>query len=235
MDLGHTWKWNFHLFCFLFVCELVRHKSGANLSFTQIIADDVVRWVLANAKLLHNLSWRQSPILCQHLSHFLDHFGGFACQWLTRMWLNPQSFPSLCKNVWTIPKHIFCSRLPYRTLAPTFHVSLLQFSLICSRTWCLHVATLRCDTTVPLTLTTFNWQQSMLCVDSAHVPEEPYACAPTCVKLPFRYHTIHRTFFVTPCISIWLKKCLDLPLTPGDCRDCYKIKEILYVDIWFLR
>ena len=31
-------------------------------------------------------------------------------------------------------KHIFCSRLPSRTLAPTFHASPSPFSLICSRT-----------------------------------------------------------------------------------------------------
>ena len=34
-----------------------------------------------------------------------------------------------------------------RSCAPTFHASPLQFSPICSRTWCLHVAPLRCNTT----------------------------------------------------------------------------------------
>ena len=34
----------------------------------------------------------------------------------------------------TIRKHIFCLRLPSLTPAPTFHVSPLQFSPICSRT-----------------------------------------------------------------------------------------------------
>ena len=43
-------------------------------------------------------------------------------------------------------KHIFCSRSPSRTPAPTFHVSLLQFSPISSRT-CLHLAPLSCNTT----------------------------------------------------------------------------------------
>ena len=50
---------------------------------------------------------------------------------------HPQSFPSLCKSVWTIREHIFCSRFPSRTPAPTFHASPLQFSPICSITWCL--------------------------------------------------------------------------------------------------
>jgi len=44
-------------------------------------------------------------------------------------------------------KHIFCSRLPSRTLAPTFHASLSPFSLICSRTWCSLIAPLHCDAT----------------------------------------------------------------------------------------
>ena len=48
--------------------------------------------------------------------------------------------PSLRESIWTISKPIFCSRLPSRTHAPTFHASPLQFSPICSRIWCLHVA-----------------------------------------------------------------------------------------------
>ena len=47
----------------------------------------------------------------------------------------------------SIRKHIFCSRLPSRTPAPTFNASPLQFSpVFFSRTWILHVALLRCDT-----------------------------------------------------------------------------------------
>ena len=63
----------------------------------------------------------------------------------------------------------------------------------------LNVCTLlHCAVTLPLTVTTFNWpqsvytaghMQSMLCVDSPHVSEEPCACAHTYAKLPFRHHS----------------------------------------------
>ena len=68
----------------------------------------------------------------------------------------------------------------------------------------LQVCTLlHCAVALPLILTTFNrpqsvytadHMQSMLCVDSPHVSEEPCACAHTYAKLPFRYDIIHRTF-----------------------------------------
>ena len=57
--------------------------------------------------------------------------------------------------------------------------------------------------TLPLTLTKFNWPQSVytsghvqsvLCVDSPHVSEEPYACAHICAKLPLKSDIIHRAF-----------------------------------------
>jgi len=60
---------------------------------------------------------------------------------------HPQLFPSRRESVWTGRKHIFCSRLPSHTPAPTFHASLLPFSPICSRTWCSLVAPLHCDPT----------------------------------------------------------------------------------------
>ena len=62
---------------------------------------------------------------------------------------------------------------------------------------------LHCAMTLLLTLTTFNWpqslftagyMQSMLCVDSPHVSEEPCSCAHTCAKLAFRYDIVHRIF-----------------------------------------
>ena len=60
---------------------------------------------------------------------------------------HPQLFPSHCESVWTSRKHIFCSRLPSFTLAPTFHVFPLLFSLVRSRTWCSLVTPLHCDPT----------------------------------------------------------------------------------------
>ena len=54
---------------------------------------------------------------------------------------------------------------------------------------------LHCAMTLPLTMTTYNWpqsvdtaghMQSMLFVDSSHVFEEPCACVHTCAKLPFK-------------------------------------------------
>ena len=110
---------------------------------------------------------------------------------------HPQLFLSFCKSTSTIRKHIFCSWLPSHTLAPTFHTSPLQFSPICGRTWCLHIAPLRCDTTSHNDM--FNWpqlvytaghMQSMWCVDSSHVSEEPCACTHTCAKFPFRSSSV---------------------------------------------
>ena len=77
--------------------------------------------------------------------HSLDHVWGSACRWPTRTWLILSFFPSLRERVWTSRKHIFCSRLPFRKLAPTFHASSSPFSLICSRTRCSLVASLHCD------------------------------------------------------------------------------------------
>ena len=52
----------------------------------------------------------------------------------------PSSVPGIGTHgshcVWSISKHSFCSRHPSRTSAPTVHVCPLQFSPICSRTWC---------------------------------------------------------------------------------------------------
>ena len=74
-------------------------------------------------------------------------FLGFCLSMAVPNVAHPRSLPYLREIVWTIRRHIFCSRLPYRTPAPTFHEYPLQFSAICSRTWCLHVALLSCDTT----------------------------------------------------------------------------------------
>ena len=132
---------SFRPFCILLICELVRKKSGAELPLTQIIANDGVRRVFANAQFLHNQSWRQSPILCQHLSRFLNHLWGSACRCPTRTWLILSRFFPFAKAfgllVNTFSAHGF----------PAVHTEPLQFSPICSRTWCLHVASLRCDTT----------------------------------------------------------------------------------------
>ena len=115
---------------------------------------------------------------------------------------HPQSFPSLRESVSTIRNYIFCSQLPYRTPATDIpRVSVAVFPKFAAE---LDVCSLlHCAVTLPLTLTAFNWpqsvftaghMQSMLCVDSPHVSEEPCACAYTCAKLPFRYDNIHRTF-----------------------------------------
>ena len=53
---GNEVSRNFRPFCFLLVCELVRHKSRADIPLIQIIADDGVHRVLANAHFLRNQS-----------------------------------------------------------------------------------------------------------------------------------------------------------------------------------
>ena len=142
---GHRWKWSLHQFRFLFDCELVRHKSGADLPLTQIIADDGVRRVLVNIQFLRNLS--VSHWSCVSICRTFSIISGVCLSMADRKVAHPQLFPSLRESIWTIRKHIFCSRLPSRTPAPTLHASPLQFSPIYSRTWCLHVVPLRCDTT----------------------------------------------------------------------------------------
>ena len=121
--------------------------------------------------------------LCQHLSHFVDHF-----------WDSVVSIPSRKR------KHIYCSRLRSRRHASAFHASLLQFSPICSRTVCTF-ASLHCHTTshtdyVQLASARYiaSRMQSMLYVDSPYVSEEPCVRAHTFAKFPIRYDTIHRTF-----------------------------------------
>ena len=145
------------------------------------------------------VSRRLVPAFLAHSRSFL----GFCLSMADSNVAHPQSFPSLRESVWTIRKHLFCSRLPSHTPAPTFHASPLQFSLICSRNL-LYICMLHCAVTLSLTMTTFNCpqsvytsdhMQSMLCVDSPHVSEEP------CAKLQFRYGTIHRTFLDTSCIT----------------------------------
>ena len=162
---------SFHPFCFLLVCELVQHKLEADFPLTQIIVDDGVHHVLANAQYLCN----QSPIFCQHLSRFLNHLWVSACRWLTWTWLILSSFLPFAKAFEPFV-NISCSQLPSSTPAPTFHVSPLQFSwFVAEHDVCI---LLHCAVTLSLILTMFTWSQlvytaghmqSMLCVDSPHV------------------------------------------------------------------
>jgi len=116
---------------------------------------------------------------------------------------HPQLFPSRCKNIWTSHKHIFCSRLPSCTLAPTFRASL--FSLICSRTWCSLVAPLHCDCTsntdyirLPAAglpwrsrvlytrwcFSTYLWIAMCMCAHLAHVADEISDHSPNFLDTP---------------------------------------------------
>ena len=75
----------------------------------------------------------------------------------------PQSFPSLRENAWTIHKHILCSQLPSRIPAPKFHAVRCSFPQFVAD---LDICTLlHCAVTLPLTLTTFNWPQSVYSAD----------------------------------------------------------------------
>ena len=198
------WRWilvthrneasrSFHPFCFLFVCELVPHKSGAYLPLTQIIVDGGMRRVLANVQFLLNQSKRQSPILSPHLSHFLiiSKFGLSIADWNVA---HLQSFPFLRKCVRTILNKFSAHGLPPVHLHQHFtrlRCSFLQFVAELDVCTFLHYAV-----TLPFIITTFNWpqsvytaghMQSMLCVDSPHVSEEPWACMHMCAKLLFSY------------------------------------------------
>ena len=106
------------------------------------------------------------------------------------------SFPSLRESVNTFSAQGF----------PPVHLHQHSTRLCCSFSQFVakRVCTLlHCAVTLPLTLTSFNWlqsvytashMQSMLCVDSPHISEEPCVCALTCAKLPFRYDFIHQNF-----------------------------------------
>ena len=120
----------------------------------------------------------------------------------------PQLFPSCHESVWTSCKHIFCSQLPSRTLAPTFHASPSPFSLICSRTWCSLVAPLHCDPTShtdyvrlpPVGLpwrsrilyatwrfSTYLWIAMCICAHVAHVAIEISDHSPNFLDTPCRH------------------------------------------------
>ena len=145
-------------------------------------------------------SAKRAPVmvafLCQHLSHFIGYSWGSACRWPTRTWLMLSRFLHFA-NAQT--HFLLAVSLPY-TCINIFARLCCSFPQFVAEFVC---ASLHCAVTLPLTLTTFNWpqsvytaghMQSMLCVDSPQVSEESCACAHTCAKLPFRYDTIHRTF-----------------------------------------
>ena len=134
VSYGNEVSRSFHPFCFLLICELVRHKSGADLLLTQIIADDGVCRVLASAQFLPQpiLAWVADLVLA--FVALSRSFLGFCLSMTDPNVTHLQSFPSFRKDVLIICKHVFCSWLPSHTPAPTFHTSLLQFSPVCSRT-----------------------------------------------------------------------------------------------------
>jgi len=140
-------------------------------------------------------------MLCQHLSHSLDHVWGYAFRRPTRTWLILSCFLPVAKAFEPVVKHIFCSRLPSRTLAPTFHVSPLPFSLICSRSWCSLVAPLHCDPTshtdyVRLSAADLPWRSRVL---YATWRFSTYLWIAMCIRdhlahVALRYRTIYRNF-----------------------------------------
>ena len=81
-------------------------------------------------------------------------------------------------------KHIFCSQLPSHTPAPTFHVSPLPFSPICSRTRYLHVALLGCDTTS-------HTDYVQMAADGLHC----------------RSHAVHAVCWFSPCLWRTMHMC----------------------------
>ena len=149
---GNEVSRSFNPFGFLLVCELVRYKSGADLRLAQIIANDGVRRVFDNAQILRNKILSSVADLVPAFVALYRSFLKFCLSMADPNVAYPQSFPSRRENVWTIRKHVFCSRLPSRTSAATFHVSPLQFSSIfswlrstgCSRFTMLVACSLRC-------------------------------------------------------------------------------------------
>ena len=142
----------------------------------------------------------QSRTLCQHLSHFLDHFWGSACRWPTRTWLILSHFLPFAKafepfvKVFSAhcfpPVHLHQNFMRLRCSFPHFVAELDVCTL-------LHYAV-----TLHPTLTTLNWpqsvhtaghMQSMLFVDCPHVSEEPCTCA-------YLHMTSFTKFLYTPCI-----------------------------------
>ena len=143
----------------------------------------------------------RTAFLCQHFSHFLDHFWGSAFRWPTWMWLILSRFLPFTKAFEPFVNTFSAHGFPPVHLHRHFTHLRYNFPQFVTEIVC---TLLHCAVTLPITLTTFNWPQSVytvghvqsiLCVDSPHVSEEPCACAHTCDKLPFRYDTIHRTFW----------------------------------------
>ena len=144
----------------------------------------------------------------------------------------PQLFPSRRENVWTSRKHIFCSRLPSRTFAPTFHASPSPFSLICRRTWCSLVTPLHCDPTshahyVRLPAAGLPWRSRVLyatwrvssylwiamCIRAhlAHVAVEISDHSPNFLDTPCK------TFYVCALVGVLIKFPVVFELTNQDC------------------
>ena len=90
-------------------------------------------------------SYRQSPILYQHLSHFIDHFWNSACRWPTRTWLILSRFLPVAKmfepfvNMFSalgfphvhLQQHFTCLRCSF----PQFLVDYVQLAAVDLQCW----------------------------------------------------------------------------------------------------
>ena len=143
MGPNHTWKWSIQKFPSVSLCGTNREQVFRlpKASRTMVCA---VSLLMPNSSAI-NLS--VSRWSCASICRTFSIISGALLVGGRPEHGSSQSFPSLRESVWTIRKHISCSRIPSRTPAPTFHAYPLQFSPICRKTLCLNITPLRCDTT----------------------------------------------------------------------------------------
>ena len=197
MDPGHTRKLNLQMFPTVL---LSARLCGTNREQIFRLPKSSRTMVCAVSLLMPNSSAINLSVRRRSCASICRTFWGSACAWSTRTWLILSRFLPFTKafepfvNTFSAhgfpPVHLYQHFTHLRCSFPQFVAELEVCAL------------LHCAVTLPITLTTFNWPQSvytvghtqsMLCVDSPHVSEEPCVCEHTSTKVPFRYDTIHRT------------------------------------------
>ena len=173
------------------LCSFVRHKSGADLPLTQFVAVEGARLVFANAQFFLNLSVSRRS--CASICRTFFIISGVLLVDGRPERASVVSFSSRKRLNHSI---LFRSRLPSRTPAPTFHASPLQsFPQFVAE---LDVCTLlHCAVTLPLILSTFNWQQLLNCRSHA------VYSASWILPMSLKNHAHARTHMRQAAIQIW--------------------------------
>ena len=150
-------------------------------------------WTIVSL-LMPSQSQRQPPILCQYLSHFLDHLWGSACRWRSRTWIVLSRFLPFAKALGPFLNTFSAHGFP--PVHPHQHFTRLRcsFPQIIAE---LDVCTLlHCAVTLSLTLTTFNWPQ--LVYTAGHM--QYMLCCVSILLMPLKNHA-HARRLAPSCLS----------------------------------